>query len=108
MERDYVTGKGRQKDRVRARYLFCYLTIVKLGEPVIDLARRFLHYAICYSAIQFNVEKNWLNKRDISLKIELFDYLRSSPYVPHLSQPCLRKTKVTAILTQPLIFFYVM
>jgi len=80
MGRDYVTGKGRQNDRVRARDLFCYWAMVELGEPMIDLARRFLHYAICYSAIQFNVEKSWLNKKDISLQIELFDYLRSSSY----------------------------
>ena len=49
MGRDYVTGKGRQNDRVRARDLFCYWAMVELGEPMIDLARRFLHYAICYS-----------------------------------------------------------
>jgi hypothetical protein len=39
VEKDYITGRGRQKDRVRARDLLCYWTVVELGMPMVDLAR---------------------------------------------------------------------
>jgi len=40
VEKEYITGKGRQKDRVRARDLLCYWTVVELGMPMVDLARK--------------------------------------------------------------------
>jgi len=41
VEKDYITGRGRQKDRVRARDLLFYWTAVELGMPMVDLARKF-------------------------------------------------------------------
>ncbi|MEJ2726810.1 MAG: transposase, partial [Deltaproteobacteria bacterium] len=41
MEKEYITGRGRQKDRVRARDLLCYWTVVQLGMSMVDLARKF-------------------------------------------------------------------
>ncbi|MBW2065653.1 MAG: transposase, partial [Deltaproteobacteria bacterium] len=41
LEREYITGRGRQKDRVRARDLLCYWAVVELGMSMVDLARRF-------------------------------------------------------------------
>jgi len=41
VEKEYITGKGRQKDRVPARDLLCYWTVVELGMPAVDLARKF-------------------------------------------------------------------
>ena len=41
VEKDYITGRGRQKDRVQARDLLCYWTVVELGMPMVDLARKF-------------------------------------------------------------------
>ncbi len=39
-ERDYITGKGRQKDRVGARDLICYWAVFELGVTMVDLARK--------------------------------------------------------------------
>ena len=41
LEKEYITGRGRQKDRVRARDLLCYWTVVELGMSMVDLARKF-------------------------------------------------------------------
>jgi putative transposase len=41
LEKEYITGKGRQKERVRARDLVCYWTVVELGMSMVDLARKF-------------------------------------------------------------------
>jgi len=41
VEKDYIIGRGRQKDRVRARDLLCYWTVVELGMPMVALARKF-------------------------------------------------------------------
>ena len=41
LEKEYITGKGRQRDRVIARDLLCYWTVVELGMPMVDLARKF-------------------------------------------------------------------
>jgi hypothetical protein len=41
VEKEYITGRGRQKDRVRERDLLCYWTVVELGMPMVDLARKF-------------------------------------------------------------------
>jgi hypothetical protein len=41
LEKEYITGKGRQRDRVIARDLLCYWTVVELGMPIVDLARKF-------------------------------------------------------------------
>jgi len=41
VDKDYITGRGRQKDRVRARDLLCYWAAIELGVPMVDLARKF-------------------------------------------------------------------
>ncbi len=40
LEKDYITGKGRQKDRVEARDLVCYWCSVKIGMPMSELSRK--------------------------------------------------------------------
>jgi hypothetical protein len=41
LEKDYITGKGLQKDRARARDLICYWCAVDFSLPMADLAKRF-------------------------------------------------------------------
>ncbi|MEW6184683.1 MAG: hypothetical protein AB1585_02970 [Thermodesulfobacteriota bacterium] len=41
MKEEYITGKGRQRDRVRARDLLCFWSVNELGISMVDLARRF-------------------------------------------------------------------
>jgi hypothetical protein len=41
VEKEYITGRGRQKNRVQARDLLCYWTVVELGMSMVDLARKF-------------------------------------------------------------------
>ena len=41
LEKEYITGKGRQQDRVMARDLLCYWAAVELGMSMVDLARKF-------------------------------------------------------------------
>ena len=54
MEKDYITGKGRQKERVKARDLVCYWSVVELGMSKVDLARRF---DITPSAVSYSVQR---------------------------------------------------
>ncbi len=48
------TGRGRQKHRVRARDLLCYWTVIELGMPMVDLARKF---NITPSAVSYAVQR---------------------------------------------------
>jgi len=41
LEKEYITGKGRQRARVMARDLLCYWTVAELGMAMVDLARQF-------------------------------------------------------------------
>jgi REP element-mobilizing transposase RayT len=41
IEKDYIAGKGRQKDRVIARDLVCYWCVAELEISITDLAKRF-------------------------------------------------------------------
>ena len=47
LEKEYITGRGRQKDRVRARDLLCYWSVV-------DLARKF---DITAAAVSYAVQR---------------------------------------------------
>jgi REP element-mobilizing transposase RayT len=38
IEKDYIVGKGRQRDRVTARDLLCYWAVAELGISMVDLA----------------------------------------------------------------------
>lgn len=54
VEKDYITGKGRQKDRVQGRDLLCYWAAVELGMPMVDLARKF---DITPAAVSYAVQR---------------------------------------------------
>ena len=41
LKKEYITGKGRQQDRVMSRDLLCYWAAVELGMSMVDLARKF-------------------------------------------------------------------
>ena len=40
LDKEYITGKGRQQDRVQARDLVCYWCAIKLGMTMAELARK--------------------------------------------------------------------
>jgi len=54
LEKDYITGKGRQKDRVQARDLVCYWSTIELGISMADLAKRL---GITLSAVSYAVKR---------------------------------------------------
>lgn len=54
LERNYITGKGRQKDRVEARDLLCYWCSKELGIPMVALAKRF---GMTVSAVSYAVQR---------------------------------------------------
>ena len=54
LEKDYITGKGRQKDRVQARDLVCYWCAIELGISMADLAKRL---GITLSAVSYAVKR---------------------------------------------------
>jgi len=54
MEKDYITGRSRQKDRVRAWDLLFYWSVVELGMPMVDLARKF---DITPAAVSYSVQR---------------------------------------------------
>jgi len=40
LEKDYITGRGRQRNRVRARDLLCYWCAIELRIPMADLSKK--------------------------------------------------------------------
>ena len=52
--KDYITGRGRQKEQVRAGDLLFYWTVVELGMPMLDLAGRF---DITPAAVSYAVQR---------------------------------------------------
>ena len=54
LEKEYISGKGRQRNRVMARDLLCYWSVVELGMPMVDLARKF---AITPAAVSCAVQR---------------------------------------------------
>jgi putative transposase len=54
VQKDYITGRGRQKDRVRARDLLCYWTVVELRMSLVDLARKF---DLTLAAVSYAVQR---------------------------------------------------
>ena len=54
LEKEYITGRGRQKERVRARDLLCYWAVVELGMSMVDLAREF---DITPAAVSYAVQR---------------------------------------------------
>ncbi|MCD6296214.1 MAG: winged helix-turn-helix transcriptional regulator [Deltaproteobacteria bacterium] len=54
LEKDYITGKGRQKNRVQARDLVCYWSVIELGISMADLAKRL---GLTVSAVSYAVKR---------------------------------------------------
>lgn len=54
LEKDYVTGKGRQRDRVTARDLLCYWSAAELRMSIVDIARRL---DLTPAAVSFAVQR---------------------------------------------------
>ena len=67
IEKDYITGRGRQKNRVQARDLLCYWTVVELGMSMVDLARKF---DITPSAVTYAVRRGEKLARDRDYQLE--------------------------------------
>ena len=67
VEKDYITGRGRQKDRVRARDLLCYWAVVELGMPMVDLARKF---DITPAAVSYAVQRGEKMAKEQGYKLE--------------------------------------
>jgi hypothetical protein len=51
---NYIFGKGRQRDRVRARDLVCYWSVVELGISMADLAKKL---EVTLSAVSYAVRR---------------------------------------------------
>jgi len=51
LEKEYISGKDRQQDRVMARDLLCYWAAVEVGMSVVDVVRKFdiTHAAVSYA-----------------------------------------------------------
>lgn len=67
MEKDYITGKGRQKDRVWAKNLLCYWTVIELGMPMVDLARKF---DITPAAVNYAVQRGEKMSKERGYQLE--------------------------------------
>jgi len=68
VEKDYITGRGRQKDRVRARDLLFYWTVVELGMPMVDLARKF---DITPAAVSYAVQRGEKVTKERGYQLEI-------------------------------------
>lgn len=54
LEKDYIAGRGRQEERVKARDLVCYWSVVELGMSKVDMARMF---DITPAAVSYSVQR---------------------------------------------------
>jgi putative transposase len=54
VDKDYIIGRGRQKDRVRARDLVCYWAAIELGIPMADLAAKL---KLTIAAVSYAVQR---------------------------------------------------
>ena len=68
VEKDYITGRGRQKDRVRARDLLFYWTVFELGMPMVDLARKF---DITPAAVSYAVQRGEKMTKERGYQLEI-------------------------------------
>jgi putative transposase len=68
VERAYITGKGRQKERVQARDLLCYWTVSELGMSMVDLARKF---DITPAAVSYAVQRGEKIAKGRGYKLEV-------------------------------------
>ncbi len=70
LDKAYITARGRQKDRVRARDLVCYWSANELGMPLADLARRF---GSTIAAVSYAVKRGEALAKEVGYK--LTDYV---------------------------------
>ena len=54
LEKDYITGRGRQDERVKARDLLCYWSAMAVGIPMADLAKKL---DMTISAVSYAVQR---------------------------------------------------
>ncbi len=67
LEKDYITGKGRQQDRVRARDVLCYWVARDLGIPMVDIAKRL---EMTLAAISVAVKRGETIAKENGYKLE--------------------------------------
>ena len=67
LKRDYITGKGRQRDRVAARDLLCYWCAVELGMPMAELARRL---DLTLAAVSYAVTRGKKNAKEAGWRLD--------------------------------------
>jgi REP element-mobilizing transposase RayT len=68
LEKDYITGKGRQEDRVKGRDLICYWCNNKLGIPMAGLSRRL---GLTIAAVSFAVRRGEKIAKDGKYSLEI-------------------------------------
>ena len=61
LEEDYITARGRQRDRVRGRDLLCYWSARELGISMADLAKRL---DMTLSAVSYAVERGEIEAKE--------------------------------------------
>jgi hypothetical protein len=67
LDKDYIFGKGRQRDRVRARDLACYWSVVELGISMADLAKKL---GLTLSAVSYAVRRGEKEAKQGHLNLE--------------------------------------
>ena len=67
VEKDYITGRGRQKDRVRAGDLLCCRTVAESGMPMVDLAGKFDMTPV---AVSYAVQRGESMAKERGLQLE--------------------------------------
>jgi putative transposase len=68
MDKEFVIGRGKQRDRVRARDLLCYWAVVDLGMSMVDVARRL---GITPAAVSYSVQRGEKTTKEEDYKLEL-------------------------------------
>jgi putative transposase len=68
MEHDFVIGRGKQRDRVRARDLLCYWAVIDLGMTMVDVARRL---GITPAAVSYSVQRGEKMAKEDDYQLEL-------------------------------------
>ena len=67
VDKDYIIGRGRQKDRVRARDLVCYWSAIELRIPMADLAGKL---DLTLAAVSYAVKRGEKIAKEGSFQLE--------------------------------------
>ena len=67
LDEAYITGKGRQRDRVRARDLVCYWSAVELGISMADLSKRL---GVTLAAVSYAVKRGEKEAKQAGFRLE--------------------------------------